>query len=314
MSARVRTLCVASLWILAATAGCKRSPETPADKSAPIRKATRPQVYVVNYPLKYYAERIAGDAAEIIFPAPRDEDPAFWNPDAETIVAFQRADLILLNGAAYARWADHATLPESRVVDTSIGFRNRYIAMKGTVRHAHGPEGAHAHAGTAFTTWLDPTLAEQQAEAIRVRLAKLLPQKAAELNRNCEALVRDLHALDARLQSLTTDHHEQPLLASHPVYQYFAHRYELNLQSMHWEADELPSDNQWAELEKLLEVHPAKWMIWEAPPQTETEEELGRRGVNCIVFYPCRNVPPVGDYLQTMTANIERLKAAFATP
>ncbi len=314
MRARVYVLCLASLVILAAMANCKRSAETSKENSTHTGNVAPPQVYVVNYPLKYFAMRIAGDAAEVVFPTPSDEDPAFWKPDAETIASFQQADLILRNGASYARWADHATLPASRVVDTSTRFRDRYIAMADMVQHAHGPDGAHAHVRTAFTTWLDPALAALQAEAIRIRLVELLPHRTAELNSNFEALKNDLHTLDARLQAIVKDHHDQPLLASHPVYQYFARRYQLNLKSIHWEPDESPSDGQWSELGELLEGHPAKWMIWEAPPQSETEEELHRRGVICIVFYPCGNLPPNGDYLQTMKDNIERLQAAFAVP
>ena len=56
-------------------------------------------VYVVNYPLKYFAERIGGDAVTVVFPAPADEDPAYWMPDAKTISDYQKADLILLNEA-----------------------------------------------------------------------------------------------------------------------------------------------------------------------------------------------------------------------
>lgn len=297
--------------ILAALANCKRSAETSTEASTHAGKAARPQVYVVNYPLAYFAERIAADAAEVVFPAPPDEDPAIWQPDVETIGKFQRADLILKNGASYARWTHHATLPPSRVVDTSHGFRERYIAMEDAVQHAHGPDGEHAHIGTAFTTWLDPTLAAHQAEAIRERLVTLLPERTAELQRNCDALEHDLHALDERLQAMTRDHHDQPLLASHPVYQYVARAYHLNLVSVHWEPDESPTVEQWAELDELLTTHPAKCMIWEAPPQGETAAGLQRRGVNCIVFYPCSNLPPDGDYLQTMNDNIERLHAAL---
>mgnify|MGYP001819483305 CR=1 FL=1 len=43
-------------------------------------------VYVTNYPLKYLAERIGGDSADVHFPAPPDEDPAYWMPDSETSV------------------------------------------------------------------------------------------------------------------------------------------------------------------------------------------------------------------------------------
>lgn len=314
MTARIYAVCFFSLTILAVPTSCKRSTETGAKKSTAAGTASPPRIYVVNYPLKYFAERIAGDAAEVVFPAPPDEDPAFWRPDLDTIAAFQRADLILRNGASYARWADYATLPASRTVDTSSGFRDRYIAMEDAVQHAHGPEGTHAHASTAFTTWLDPALAEQQADAIRSRFVKLLPDKAAELNRNFETLRNDLRSLDDRLQSITNDHHEQPMLASHPVYQYFARRYQLNLRSVHWEPSEPPGAGQWSKLDDVLEEHPAKWMIWEAPPRTETDEGLSRRGVRCIVFYPCGNVPPQGNYLQTMNDNIERLKAAFAEP
>ena len=52
-------------------------------------------VYTVNYPLKYFAERIAGEHATVVFPAPKDVDPAYWMPDKKTIADYQKADLIL---------------------------------------------------------------------------------------------------------------------------------------------------------------------------------------------------------------------------
>ncbi|MDJ0776875.1 MAG: hypothetical protein QNJ85_03360 [Gammaproteobacteria bacterium] len=42
-------------------------------------------IYTVNYPLQYFSERIAGDHAEVLFPAPGDIDPAFWKSDTATI-------------------------------------------------------------------------------------------------------------------------------------------------------------------------------------------------------------------------------------
>ena len=63
-------------------------------------------VYVVNYPLKYFAERIGGDHVEVVFPAPAGIDPVYWIPDIPSIIAYQQADLILINGANYAKWVD----------------------------------------------------------------------------------------------------------------------------------------------------------------------------------------------------------------
>ena len=107
----------------------------------------------MNYPLQYFAERIGGEHVEVSFPAPPDGDPAYWNPDPDSVAAYQQADLILLNGASYAKWVAIVTLPTSKLVDTSKGFRDRYIIIEGAVVHSHGPEGEHSHGETAFTTW-----------------------------------------------------------------------------------------------------------------------------------------------------------------
>jgi len=58
------------------------------------------RVVAVNYALKYFAERLLEDEAEVIFPVPQDVDPSFWRPSIADISQVQSADLILLNGAA----------------------------------------------------------------------------------------------------------------------------------------------------------------------------------------------------------------------
>jgi len=73
-------------------------------------------VYVVNYPLQYFSERIGGEAVEVHFPVPPDVDPAYWNPDILTIQKYQKADLILINGAGYAKWIRKTSLPQSKLM------------------------------------------------------------------------------------------------------------------------------------------------------------------------------------------------------
>lgn len=105
--------------------------------TAPTASATgKPRVLVVNHPLHAFASRLGGDAIEAVFPAPADEDPAFWQPDDTALTAFQQADLILLNGATYSKWADKASLPTSRSVDTSAAFKDRFIQIEETTTHS----------------------------------------------------------------------------------------------------------------------------------------------------------------------------------
>ena len=192
------------------------------------------QIYTVNYPLAYFAERIGGDLATVTFPAPPGVDPAFWMPDAETIVAYQTADLILLNGAGYAKWTDKASLPRSRLVNTSKGFKDSYIQNADATSHSHGPGGEHAHGGVAFTTWLDLSQAAQQAEAIARASTRERPEAEERINRNLQSLRGDILKLDERITEITRMSPGRPLLASHPVYQYLARRYGLNLRSVMW--------------------------------------------------------------------------------
>lgn len=271
----------------------------------------KPTVAVVNYPLKYFAERIADNHVNVIFPIPADIDPAFWIPEPEGVLAFQATDLILLNGATYSKWLDKVSLPRKKLVNTSQSFKDQHIPVTNLTTHTHGPKGAHAHAGVAFTTWIDFQLAIQQAEAIRDALAKLVPEQKKQFEANFSRLKNDMLALDRRIEEIVTSKRAQPLVASHPVYDYLARRYGLNIRSVLWEPEEFPSAEQWAELFSILKNHPAKWMIWEDAPNPDAVEKLKSMGIGSVVFDPCGNLPDQGDFLTVMNQNVENLRMAF---
>jgi len=239
-------------------------------------------VYAVNYPLAYFATRIGGDDVDVRLPVPADEDPAFWNPTAEEISAFQAADVILLNGAGYAGWTEKASLPRSKLVNTSAGAADRYVEADETLVHAHGPEGEHEHGAMAFTTW-DAAFLELETE---------------------------LDELDSELLAAAAALEGTPLLGSHPVYQYLAGRYGLDLRSVHFEPDEPPSESGWQELREMQQQRAASLMLWEAEAMEQTRDRLEREfGITSIVFSPCANAPDVDDYMVVMRANAQRLSA-----
>jgi zinc transport system substrate-binding protein len=294
--------------LLALTACFSGEPRQAAEAQADDAERV---VYTVNYPLQYFAQRIAGDLVRVEFPAPADVDPAFWTPDAEVVSEYQAADLILLNGAGYAKWLSRFTLPESRLVNTSAAFQDRHIRMDEAVTHTHGPAGAHSHEGTAFTTWLDPGLAVRHAEAIRDAFSGSWPDDRAAFEEGFEALRDDLMALDEELAAAVGDRGARPILASHPVYQYLARRYDLNLQSVQWEPEEPPTATMWRDLRRLVGDHPARWMLWEGAPLEETAAELRQLGVEPAVFDQCGNAPDGGDYLSVMRENAESLARVY---
>ncbi len=265
-------------------------------------------VYAVNYPVAYFAERIAGDAAEIVLPVPGGQEPAFWEPSIAEIGRFQQADLILLNGANYALWTRTTSLPRSRTVDTSRGFADRYIAAD-AVTHSHGPEGAHAHGATASVTWLDFSQAILQAEAIADAMSRRRPDEADGFAARLAALRADLQALDNEARAIAADAGDILFIASHPLYQYFARAYGLRVKSFGWESDAGLTEAQWAEFDAQRAGALRTVMIWETEPPADSAAALARRGMAGTVFTIADNRGEA-DFLATMRANLSALSAA----
>jgi zinc transport system substrate-binding protein len=287
-------------------AACGQAPDAPVAASG---GGDELQVYTVNYPLAYLAERIVGEHASVIFPAPGDVDPAFWQPEPEDILAYQGADLILLKGAGYAKWRALASLPSAGMVDTSAAFSDRLIEVAANVRHKHGPEGDHSHGDVAFTTWLDPDLAAMQAQAIQQAMAQARPELAAEFGEAYDSLISDLEAWDKAAAEAFAQLTQAQLIFSHPVYQYLQRKYGLTGQTLMWEPDELLSPADISALADAARTRsPGRGLvIWEAEPLAANRAALQALGYESIVFRPLANRPDSGDYLTGMAANNDQL-------
>lgn len=265
-------------------------------------------VRTTNYPLQYFAERIATDAFDIVYPVPGDIDPAFWKPVRSEVEAFQKADLIVKNGADYEKWMKRVSLKQANQVDTSKAFSKKLLKTAGK-EHQHGDGTVHSHAGTAFTTWIDLSQAAQQAESIAARFKQARPDDAAKIDENLAKLLEDLSSLDGRLKAFGKSWGDKPLVASHPIYQYFARAYGLKIEAIEWEPEMEIKDSDLAELKEILAKHPAQWMIWEDEPTGANVAALDGIGLKSVVFAPCANRPGEGDWLSVMRANVDRLEA-----
>ena len=283
--------------------GCRR--DAPTD----TKLLAAPTCHTVNYPLAYFAERIAAGMIDVNFPAPADTDPAYWNPGAETIAAYQNSDLILLNGAGYAKWTTMASLPPARLVRCDAGLEPEFIEEAGGLPHTHGPTGEHSHNEIAFTLWLDPQRAIRMAQNIKQAFAKQWPDHTSVFDRGFESLKADLNRLDSDMEKAWKTLPTGMLIFSHPVYQYMEDRYQFSGHSLHWEPGEDPGAGQWEELDRHLAKHPAKVMVWEAMPLESTINQLSQRGITVVVIDPCANLPAKGDFLDVMNANLKALDA-----
>jgi zinc transport system substrate-binding protein len=268
-------------------------------------------VVAVNYPLAYFAERLAGGAAEVVLPVPQGQDPQFWRPGVEEIGTVQRAELTLLNGAGFAGWTERASLPRARTVDTSRAFADALIATE-AVTHAHGPDGEHSHEGVAAFTWLDPGQAALQADAVAAALSRLLPEEAAAVEARLDALRADLAQIDAAADALAPLAGGRPLIASHPRYQYLARAHGLTIESVEWEAGAAPDAAQLDALAALAAELGAAAFLWEAEPPAEARDAVRALGLPSAVVPTLASPPEDGDLLSAMQDGLTELSDALA--
>ncbi|MCD4669558.1 MAG: zinc ABC transporter substrate-binding protein [Actinomycetia bacterium] len=317
-SPHITRLTLASFVVVACFAatlmvGCDRKADDSSRSDAATPNKAKPLVCTTFYPTTYFAQRIGGDWIEVSCPCPSDADPIFWLPDAKALETYQKADLIIVNGASFEKWLTKVSLPQSRVVDTAKPFEESFIVIESSVTHSHGPEGKHTHEGIDGHTWLDPINAKTQASQIENALIKHFPTHKDAFKAGHLSLVKDLDALDAKLKSVSTKLSDQTLLCSHPAYNYLARRYGWKIKNFHLDPETMPDDQTITKIKLFLGEQPASLMLWEAEPAKEIatwfETQLD---IKSIVFSPCEGLDPADitkgtTYFSVMNANIDTL-------
>jgi zinc transport system substrate-binding protein len=240
---------------------------------------------------------------------PKGKDPAYWEPSGNQIAEIQSADLVLLNGADYAKWTLRATLPWSRTVVTCEGLEDELIEIPDAVVHSHGTEGEHSHAGLVSETWLDPDLAIRQARVVCDALCGVIPDRKTEMEARFLDLQRDLKDLAEELDA-TLKQTSVRWLSAKPHFHYLFARYGAEIEVLHWEDGETIEASQWESLASLLAGKPAI-SLWPKPPLDATRKGLAEKDVQCVVLNTAANPTEDRDFLSIMRTNLDAIRSAL---
>lgn len=266
-----------------------------------------PVVVVVNYPLEFIVQSLAGPGIEVLNPVPADADPEAWLPDDALAEKIQQADLIIINGADFADWVKKLSLPRSKVLRTSLALKDALITVPDFEVHSHGTGGAHSHAGTVAFFWLDPDLMYRQAEAIAQRLGQLQPSDEKQIQSNLQQLKTSLQPLNAILDQIKEKHPGQHWFSRRPVYQYLARRCDWEMYHLHWKPGVEPTESEWNQLKSLQKKHRISGVLWEQPPAPKLAEKLKQQNLDSFVLNPLTTKPAEGNYLSVMQEQLTQL-------
>ena len=266
------------------------------------------EVQASNYPLFYFANRIATGSFNVEFRIPEGIDPAFWKPTDDDLKAFQKADVILLNGATFEKWIKTVTLPRASITDTSKNFSDKYL-KSGEEVHRHGNGVAHSHGGTAMVTWLDMSMATEQAETIAKRFVEEVPADEGGIRANLENLKEDLSDLDNRFKAVGKAwNNREVILASHPIYHYMGEAYGFAIEALAWESEQGLSTEELRVTESLIAKYSSKWLICEDQLSKGNKAKINSLGLNHIVLAPCSNKIGNCDWMDIMRRNVSNLE------
>jgi zinc transport system substrate-binding protein len=261
------------------------------------------------YPMTYFARQIAGDLVPVECLVPAGEDPIFWRPSREALQRYSNAKLVAINGAGFEKWTQQASLPASRVVNTSAGLEPAFISYETEVTHSHGPGGEHSHTGTDGHTWLGDDMVLVQIANLTEAMIKQWPEHEEVFMANTLSLTEDLTDLKLRCKD-EIDLEGVKLIASHPAYNYLARSNGWAIKNLDLDPDEGLTDEVIAKINEAIGDHEGKVvLLWESEPAIDPE-----------IIYPFENVtfspaelPVTGsnvaspNYIEIMNANIDRL-------
>jgi len=271
--------------------------------------------YTTFYPTWFFTAAIGGKHVRAVNPIPAGEDPIFFQPPPEMVRLYQEeADLIVLNGAGYARWTSRVMLPEERIVNAGASFENDLITIEDATVHSHGQSGEHSHAGIDGHTWMDPVLAMEQCRAIAAALKDRDPDHAADFDRGLREVLAGLEELDRAFKSLQAKGRDLPIVASHPAYNYLCRRYGWDVKSFDFDPAAAPAEDAVKTVSDYVNAHPGiRFMVWEKKPAPATAEAFRFFcGLEPVEFAPVETPPGDGlDYFDVMKQNVENIRPLF---
>lgn len=142
----------------------------------------------------------------------RQESPHSFQPRPSDVRTLARADLILLGDPDIDGWA-------ASLVDNNSRFLTEFVD-EGALLHSSGFRNPHF--------WMDPLFVEHMLLPLADLFCEIRHTACASYQRNAKEFSRTLLSLDAEISNATASLRNQSVITSHPFFDYFLIRYQIN--------------------------------------------------------------------------------------
>ncbi|MEW9052109.1 MAG: zinc ABC transporter substrate-binding protein [Neobacillus sp.] len=183
--------------------------------------------------------------------------------------------------------------------------------------HEHDEEGHH-HGDTDPHVWLDPVLAIQLAENIKLSLSEIMPEHKEEFESNFNQLKSDLEKLDQEFKTTIDASKTKYLLVAHAAYGYWEKRYSIKqIAIAGLSPTQEPSQKELQAIIEESSEHNIHYVIFEqnlAPKIAKIiQDEIGAKSLTLhnLEAITDENMKQKDDYFTIMRKNLETIKIAL---
>ncbi|WP_020574540.1 metal ABC transporter substrate-binding protein [Actinopolymorpha alba] len=299
--------------VLLASCGSGGSAERSAAQSGKL------DVVAAFYPLRFAAEKVAGDRATVTNLTKPGGEPHDLELTPKNVAEVEQASLVIylkgfqpaVDDAVAQAGADHS-------LEVS-GSANLSLTAAG-----HGDEHGHEHPESQTSGeqtnphfWLDPLRLAKVGDAIAQRLASIDPEHAETYKANATKLRTQLEGLDKEFRTGLATCQNRELVTNHEAFGYLAARYdfhEVGIAGLSPEQE--PSPAQLGRIATFVREHRVNTIYYETLVSPTIANTLAKEtGVKVAVLDPIEGLSDKSagsDYLSIMRANLATLQKGQA--
>ncbi|WP_293977003.1 metal ABC transporter solute-binding protein, Zn/Mn family [uncultured Clostridium sp.] len=253
-------------------------------------------IMVSVYPLKEFADKIAGDKAEISCMVPENMEPHDYEPKTKDFEALTKSDAFIYNGLGLETWVDSVNSAigdkDIRIVDSSDGVD---VRKEGDSIDPH--------------SWLSLKEAQKQAENIKNTLVEIDEKNKDYYQENYDVFVSELESLYNEYKEKFDGISHKDFVTGHAAFGYLCRDFGLNQKSVeNLFAEGEPTPRQLQELVMFCKDNNIKTVFSESLASPKVSETLANEvGAQVVPILTLESSEDDKSYIEAMKYNLEEI-------
>jgi zinc transport system substrate-binding protein len=312
MNKRQKVLIVASVLIVLTTTTLTTLFSTQNNTNTDKLK-----VVATFYPLAFFTQEIGGEEVVVKQLIPDNTEVHNWDPSPSDILAINKADVIVYNGADLDNWFEEDILSSIDSSNKIVVKSTENISLLELDKNNSEPDPDHEHEGFYDPhTWISPFVAKLQAQNIYKALIEKDPNNTEYFTEQWQNLKTRFDELDSKYMIDISGKKKSDIFVTHSAFGYLAYRYGFEQHGVIGvSADQQPSVSAYANLVQMM-IQDQSYVVYVNPLYSDEsaqtlKSELKRltgQDVQILKLYLMLGKMDGLDYFGQQEKNLKNLK------